>query len=141
MKDTYGGIARKPVSTLSVGRLMVIFLLLLVWISNSYAIETPDAPGGYSWKQVKEIKAAFLVPNTWYFSDKQTGENNTYSISREQVDDSGSAPTGLTVVVRREGSGKGNNGVIPSEFAAAMLKEIQKSRELERSHVGKQGSI
>jgi len=139
LKKTPCHLIRKPISILSVGRLLVIILLQFVWISNSYAVETPDAPDGYSWKQVEEIKAAFLVPNTWHFSNKQTGNHNTYSISKEQVDDSGSAPTGLTVVVRREGSGKDSNGVIPSEFAAVMLEEIQKSRELERSHVGKQG--
>lgn len=137
--ETASSVIRKSRSKQAAGGLAVIVLLLFVWISNCYGIETPEAPAGYSWIQVKEIKAAFLVPITWHFSSKQVGDHSTFFIREEQDGDSVSAQKGLTIVVRREGGKKGAGGFVPSEFAATMMKEIQNNNELEKYHEGKQG--
>lgn len=63
------------------------------------AMELPAPPAGFSWKEVPEIKAAFLMPNGWHFKQAVQGETLGLFITQENIDERGRFTTGLTINV------------------------------------------
>ena len=68
-------------------------------------MDLPKAPSGFAWKELPEIKAAFLVPAGWHFKREAKGNTLAYFITREKIDELGHFETGLTVNVFRRFSG------------------------------------
>lgn len=54
-------------------------------------------PEGFTWKQLTEIKAAFLVPNGWHFKHETNTDNEAYFVTLEDIDKQGSYLTGMSV--------------------------------------------
>ena len=46
---------------------LTAILLSLIFVAPAYAMNLPAAPSGFAWREVPEIKAAFLVPSGWQF--------------------------------------------------------------------------
>ena len=46
---------------------LVALLWSLVFVVTAHAMSLPSAPSGFAWREVPEIKAAFLVPSGWQF--------------------------------------------------------------------------
>ena len=79
-------------------RLSAISLSLLLAVCVP-AMELPQAPTGFSWREVPEIKAAFLMPNGWHFKRQAQGNTLAFFITQEDIDKEGRFNTGLTVNV------------------------------------------
>ncbi len=72
--------------------------------SGSFAqpADLPTAPQGFFWKRIDEIKAAFLMPDGWYFKRETQKNTLAYFITQENIDKQGLLETGLTVnLIRR----------------------------------------
>jgi hypothetical protein len=63
------------------------------------AEDLPPAPGGFSWKKLDAIKAAFLIPNGWHFKAETHDTMRAYFLSAESIDEKGEFQTGLTLNV------------------------------------------
>ena len=72
----------------------VLGLLLMPLVS---AIELPPAPQGFTWQQLREIKASVLKPDGWYFKSESQQQTQAYFISKEDIDKNGAFTTGLTI--------------------------------------------
>ena len=121
-----------------IGWWIVVALVLCGSLSAS-SMELPESPEGYSWRQVKDLKAAFLVPENWQFDSEVSANQYQYTLTKSSQDSHGAGEAGLTIVVRLEAGGSERQGFVPSRFAAAMLNEIRKNREIERMQRTTQG--
>ncbi len=63
------------------------------------AEDPPKAPAGFAWKNVASIKAAFLVPDGWFFKEELRKDVRGIFISKESIDKDGKFQTGLTINV------------------------------------------
>lgn len=68
-------------------------------IEAAYEIEFPDPPEGFTWRKIKPIKAAFLVPDGWHFKAEKVKGTLAYFITAESIDDDGRFDTGLSINV------------------------------------------
>ena len=56
-------------------RLLALSIGVALLVASSVgAAEVPDTPNGFSWKQVPQIKAAFVVPDGWHFLEETKGK-------------------------------------------------------------------
>jgi hypothetical protein len=62
-------------------------------------MELPKPPSGYTWQDVPELKAAFLMPSGWFFQREEQKGTLAYLITKETIKDGGGFQTGLTVNV------------------------------------------
>ncbi len=80
----------------------------------------PDAPAGFTWQRVPEIKGAFLKPTGWHFDTQHEGGDDAYFLSLEPNTSPDGFDTGMTVNVTRNVPGK--TGMAPSQYAAAFIE-------------------
>jgi hypothetical protein len=76
-------------------------IILVAIASVAFAMDLPPTPTGFTWKEIPEIKAAFLVPKGWYFKREATDKTLAYFITKENINETGSFSTGLTINVFR----------------------------------------
>ena len=76
-----------------------------IGVCVALAMDLPPAPAGLAWKEVPEIKAAFLVPVGWHFKREVKGDTLGYFITLEDIDKLHKFNTGLTVNVFRRFAG------------------------------------
>lgn len=69
--------------------------------SRLLAEELPPPPGGFSWKRIESIKAAFLVPAGWHFFEETQGEIRGIFITKEKIRGGSQFSTGLTINVQK----------------------------------------
>ncbi|OWY71629.1 hypothetical protein B7486_08070 [cyanobacterium TDX16] len=103
------------------------------------AEERPSPPTGFKWHEIREIKAAFLMPNGWHH-DKLSGKGTTaYRISKEDARGGNGFLTGITVNVVLHCKDKSN--IKPSLYAVHHLKEYKEGarvlKEMELDKIGK----
>ncbi len=72
---------------------------LLLFATALPAADPPKAPAGFSWKNVASIKAAFLLPDKWFFKEELRKDVRGIFLSKENIDQSGKFDTGLTINV------------------------------------------
>ena len=75
--------------------------LSLIFAASVYAMELPAPPTGFSWREVPEIKAAFLMPSGWQFKRQAQGNTLALLITQGDIDKDGRFNTGLTINVLR----------------------------------------
>lgn len=92
------------------------------------ALELPASPEGFSWRKLKEIKGAVLMPNGWHF--KQMGGRPTlaYFVSLENIDKEGRYETGFTIQAMRPPQPQSGE-----ELAKAMIAGAESKKQLVRS--------
>ena len=75
--------------------------LLLLAAAAVFAADPPPpkAPAGFAWKNVASIKAAFLLPDGWFFKEELRKDVRGIFLSKENIDQRGKFDTGLTVNV------------------------------------------
>jgi len=117
----------------------VIFTSVLCGPAPALSMDLPESPDGYSWKEIRDLKAAFLIPENWQFDSEVSAGQYFFTITKKGNDPPGSGETGLTIVVRTGAGNSARQGIAPSQFAAAMFNEIRKNRELERMQRVTQG--
>ena len=81
--------------------MLTAILLSLIFVAPASAMNLPAAPSGFAWREVPEIKAAFLVPNGWQFRRHTQGGTLALFVTPEGFDKDGRFSTGLTVNVMR----------------------------------------
>lgn len=89
---------------------------------QSGALRLPEAPAGYSWLRLPEIKGAFLKPAGWYYETDHKGNDFEYHISREPNTPPNGFDTGLTVSI--ETNVPARKGKSPSAHAQAFVEEF-----------------
>ena len=72
---------------------------LLLFATALPAADPPKAPAGFAWKNVASIKAAFLLPDKWFFKEELRKDVRGIFLSKENIDQSGKFDTGLTINV------------------------------------------
>jgi hypothetical protein len=103
------------------------------------AEERPPPPAGFKWHEIREIKAAFLMPTGWHH-DKLSGSGTTaYRISKEDARGGNGFLTGLTVNVVHHCKDRTN--IKPSLYAVHHLEKYQEGakvlKEMELDRIGK----
>jgi len=95
------------------------------------AEDPPAPPEGFRWKQVASVKAAFLMPEGWFFQEERKGDIRAFFISKENIAKGGEFATGLTVnvVKLKEGSVLERARTVIAQYA--QLGEVQKLWEEE----------
>lgn len=79
-------------------RLFLIITLTSVGVfAQTDTLQLPEAPSGFSWKRLPEIKAAFLMPDGWHFKHEHENSTDAFFITLEDIDKQGSFLTGLSV--------------------------------------------
>lgn len=76
-------------------------ILLAVLGASARAEDPPPAPEGYSWKKLDSVKAAFLMPQGWYFKQEGQGDTRAFFLTQEDIDTKGEFETGLSLNVVR----------------------------------------
>lgn len=103
------------------------------------AEQRPSPPKGFKWHEIRELKAAFLMPDGWHHSSVSKDGTIAYRFTKE--DASGTEPflTGLTVNVARDVKGKSK--VDPSLYAVHYLQNYEKGarvlKEMSLDTIGK----
>jgi hypothetical protein len=79
----------------------VTCVAIAAFLSLASAAQAQELPPqkGYHWERIPEVKAAFLVPDGWFFKREKKSETFGYFISREEIKDSGEFEVGLTINV------------------------------------------
>jgi hypothetical protein len=94
----------------------------------AYELEFPEAPAGFEWMKIEEIKAAFLVPDGWYFKAEERDGTLGYFITKENIDEVGRFDTGLSINVIRQL--KDRDAVdFAREFSAAVAAQNELIRD------------
>ena len=81
--------------------LALLALFVILPIETISAIDVPAPPPGFTWQEIRELKAAFLKPNGWFFKREEQKGTLAYFITKENIDKSGEFQTGLTINVFR----------------------------------------
>jgi len=105
--------------------LVLTILLLALTAPAAVAVDLPAPPSGYTWKSIDEIKGAFLVPISWHFKETRVKETLAYFLTREDIDETGSFETGLSINVLRKGE-----DFDPVGYAGAFVLNIVKKYEV-----------
>src|SRR5262245_7870162 len=106
---------------------VLLLALGLVGVSLAAALELPDPPPGFSWKQIPELKAAFLMPDGWYFKSEEQKGTLAYFITAENIDTGGRFDTGLTINVKPHLGGRD-----AVQYAKAYISQMGQQNELIR---------
>lgn len=99
----------------------------IVSTDQSGALSLPEAPAGFSWLRLPEIKGAFLKPAGWYYETDHKGNDLEYHISREPNTPPNGFDTGLTVSI--ETNVPARKGKSPSAHAQAFVEEFTSAFE------------
>ena len=88
----------------------------------------PEPPKGFSWQQLPFVKAAFLLPEGWFFkfiTDDNKDGKYLYYLTKENIDQKGGYETGFEVRVIRGVPSKAR-GKLPSEYSAEAVEKTEK---------------
>ncbi|MDE2485102.1 MAG: hypothetical protein KGL32_07630, partial [candidate division NC10 bacterium] len=77
-------------------------MISLILITSVEAMELPKPPNDFSWKEIIEIKAAFLVPDRWHFKREAKDNTLAFFITQQDIDKEGRFDTGVTINVFRK---------------------------------------
>jgi len=86
---------------------MLRFLVfsLLGWLlarpaaAQKHDIALADAPAGFHWQALPEVKAAMLLPDGWYYKAEHPKGTEAYFLSQEEIGEGGEFQTGLSLNV------------------------------------------
>jgi len=92
------------------------------------ALELPAAPEGFSWRKLKEINGAVLMPNGWHFKQEGGRPTLAYFVSLENIDKAGRYETGFTIQAMRPPQPRTGE-----EVAKAMIAGAESKKQLVRS--------
>jgi len=81
--------------------LMAHVFLMVPTAAALYAADVTDAPVGYSWKHVDDIKAAFLLPDAWSYHKEYNGTTVAVFLSKQNIAENGKFDTGVSINVIR----------------------------------------
>jgi hypothetical protein len=96
--------------------------------TSVFAMELPAPPAGFDWKEVPEIKAAFLVPKGWHFKRETQADTLALFITQEDIRESGAFATGLTInVFPRSKPGSA------TEYAQAFITQMATEKHADRT--------
>jgi hypothetical protein len=99
-------------------------------------VELPAAPSGFTWKTIPEIKAAFLMPDGWFYKRVKKGDTLAYFLTAQDIDEAGSFDTGLSINVFRKR--KGQDSVT---YAKQFIAGLGQRHELLRSWETEMGDL
>lgn len=107
---------------------LALALALLHLALPTDAANRPQAPAGYEWSQCETMKAQFLVPEGWNFREEENSDTPACFVTKENIAQSGSFVTGLTVNQIKDIPGK--RGVTAHQFATVIVDRIAKENDL-----------
>jgi hypothetical protein len=84
---------------ISMPRRILPLVALVLFATALPAADPPKAPAGFAWKNVASIRAAFLLPDKWFFKEELRKDVRGIFLSKENIDQSGKFDTGLTINV------------------------------------------
>src|SRR5207253_2668928 len=80
-------------------KIVILAFVVALFAQTLDAIELPNAPSGFTWQEVPELKAAFLKPNGWFFKQENSKGTLAYFITQEDLTKSSEFSTGLSLNV------------------------------------------
>ncbi len=106
---------------------LFIFFAAILAVSLFATELLPEAPKGFSWKQMPFIKAQILMPDEWFFSFVPDNKEDKYIyyISKENIEQKGFYETGFNMRVVRGVPSK-TKGQLPSEYSASAVADTEK---------------
>jgi len=109
----------------------VVQIALITTILSVTKVESkqPEAPNGYSWQSLDEVRAKVLVPKNWHFSKMSNRDLLVYRVTKEKLGkDDVPFLTGITINVTREVPKK--TKVDPSVYAVKYIKDYIENVEV-----------
>jgi len=106
----------------------IIVVPSVLLAASVLAMELPPPPAGFSWKDVPEISAAFLMPKGWHFKREVQGDTLGLFITQEAIGKGGHFSTGLTINVFRRS--KPGSAV---EYARAFIARMAAEKHAEET--------
>lgn len=108
-------------------RLLALTLLLLASNAGASAqsvLDTPlpAPPSRFTWRILREIKAAFLVPDGWHFKEEAAQGTRAYFITEQDIARNGRFTTGLSLNVVKGVPSRA--GVSAPEYARAFALQL-----------------
>lgn len=88
----------------------------------------PEAPPGFRWQELKEVRGAVLIPDGWHFQKTETKDALVFQVTKESLKETSKFLTGLTINVAREVTKK--TKAPPSIYAAALIEKYTKGGEV-----------
>jgi hypothetical protein len=86
--------------------------------------ELPQPPSGFTWKNIKEIQAFFLLPDNWHYKEEQNDKTFAIFLSKEKIMGNNQFDTGMTINVFR------NQASAPKQLVN-MIKAVSKHHKSE----------
>ena len=84
-----------------INRYMLIAIFIFSSLLNAKSTDLALPAEGFSWKQVDEIKAAFLLPNNWHYLKEKKGNTLAVFLTKEKIKEGEFFDTGVTVNIFR----------------------------------------
>jgi hypothetical protein len=91
---------RKSVRLPKRGHMKAFLLFASLIVATSVLgqpVDLPTTPDGFHWERAPEVKAAFLVPDSWHFTREKHEATFAYFATREDINRVGEFKVGLTV--------------------------------------------
>ncbi len=81
--------------------IIALFAILSITLT-SFGLDKPDAPSGYKWNDMPEIKGACLSPTNWYFKSFTQKDGLVYTASPEKDESGQGFDVGLSINVIKD---------------------------------------
>jgi hypothetical protein len=124
--------------------LATLFLALMTSVvaapPEGTADTLPPAPKGFAWREVDDLRSAFLVPSGWYFKRGAPGSAAALFITRENIDEQGYFDTGLSLNVF-ERADAGDAVERARQYIASRKAAAEKSSGVMEVRAGKHVSL
>ena len=82
--------------------LPILFLLTLPAAAQRYNTRLDALPAGFDWQALPLHKAAIPLPSGWHFQPETTAGATTYTLTPDELPESGEYATGLSLQVVRK---------------------------------------
>jgi len=79
----------------------VLLLALTLTGTAALALDLPEPPEGFAWREVPAIHGAFLVPDGWHFREESADGTLAYFITEQEVTPPEKFRVGATINVYR----------------------------------------
>ncbi len=126
---------------------LLLALLALPFLAGTVSaqsvdeIDLPDPPEGFEWQILPEIKAAFLLPDGWYYLAQEQSGTHAYFLTEQDIATEGAFSTGLSINVVADIPSRASVSAVA--YAAAHAAAVSEVPGVEIQHMwdGSQGAL
>ena len=106
-------------------RLLPLLICLLPTcpaMAQKHDITLADAPAGFHWQPLPEVKAAMLLPDGWYYKAEHPKGTDAYFLSQEEIGEASEFQTGMSLNIVAKVKAKTNRNA--ADYAQAFNAQL-----------------